>query len=265
MLRQLKMQQLLGLFVGVALVACQDKKPEHLAPAASALTQTAPAAAQSVVFVVDSASSKTAFLMEAPIEKISGDAPAALEGELFVPLDDLSKATGLVKVDLQKLTLYQQKREDDKSEFGERKKNDLQNQHARTWLEISDDAPEAVREANRRAEFRITRVEAASVTNVQALSGADRKLTADVVGDFRLHGRKAEKRVKVELSFHYTGDKADSVNVRTLAPLQIGLEEFDVRPREAFGKLAQRTLSALGSKVAQVAPIQLEFSARVKP
>jgi hypothetical protein len=52
--------------------------------------------------------------------------------------------------------------------------------------------------------------------------------------------------------------------VRTLEPLRIGLEEFDVRPREAFGKLAQKTLDALGTKVAKEAPLQVEFSARVK-
>lgn len=200
--------------------------------------------------------------MEAPVEKISGDAPAALSGELFVSADDLAKSNGLVKVDLDKLTLYQEKREDEKGAFSERKKNDLQNQHARTWLEISSDTPDDVRLANRFAEFRITRVEAPSVPSVQALSGPERKLKATVVGDFRLHGRKAEKKVKVELSFKYEGEKLAAVHVRTLEPLQIGLEEFDVRPREAFGKLAQKTLGALGSKVAQVAPIQIEFSAR---
>ena len=249
----------------VALVgACRDKKPENLAPTASALAPVAPAAAQAVQLAVDADSSKVSFLMQAPIEKISGDAPGALSGELYVSAEDLSKSNGLVKVDLDKLTLYQEKREDEKAAFSERSKNELQNKHARTWLEISSDTPDDVRSANRFAEYRITRIEQPSVANVQSLSGPERKLTATVVGDFRLHGRKAEKRVKVELGFSYQGDKLSAVHVRTLEPLQIGLEEFDVRPREAFGKLAQKTLGALGSKVAQVAPIQIEFSARPK-
>ncbi|MGC4091819.1 MAG: hypothetical protein QM756_28840 [Polyangiaceae bacterium] len=245
-------------------VACRDKKPENLAPAASALAPVAPMAAQAVTLSVDAESSKVAFLMQAPVEKISGDAPASLSGEVFVVADDLAKSTALVKVDLEKLTLYQEKREDEKAAFSERKKNDLQNEHARTWLEISSDTPENVRSENRFAEFRITRLEAPSVPSVQALSGAERKLVATAVGDFRLHGRKSEKKVKLELSFQYQGDKLSGVHARTLEPLQIGLEEFDVRPREAFGKLAQKTLSALGSKVAQVAPIEIDFSARSK-
>lgn len=62
----------------------------------------------------------------------------------------------------------------------------------------------------------------------------------------------------------FAGERPELVEVRTLEPLTIGLEEFDVRPREAFGKLAQKTLSALGSKVAVAAPVQVEFRARAK-
>ncbi|MFZ5895992.1 MAG: hypothetical protein ACOY0T_33355 [Myxococcota bacterium] len=247
-----------------SVLGCRDKKPENLAPVASALAPVAPALAQAVEMSVVGETSKVSFLMQAPIEKISGEAPGSVSGELFVSPDDLAKSTGLVKVDLDKLTLYQEKRDDENAAFSQRTKNDLQNQHARTWLEISSDTPDDVRSANRFAEYRITRLEAPSVPSVQALGGPERILTATAVGDFRLHGRKAEKRVKIELAFQYQGDKPTGVRVRTLEPLAIGLEEFDVRPREAFGKLAQKTLSALGSKVAQSAPVQIEFSARSK-
>lgn len=202
--------------------------------------------------------------MEAPIEKISGDAPAALEGKLFVDLGDLKKSTGLVQVDLDKLTLYQERREDEAGKFGERSKSEKQNQHARTWLEISPDTPEDARKANRFAEFRITRLENPVPADLRALAGNEQKVIATAVGDFRLHGRKSEKRAKLEMTFRFSGDKADLLKVRTLEPLPIGLEEFDVRPREAFGKLAQKTLTALGSKVAETAPLQVEFTARVQ-
>lgn len=247
-------------------VGCRDKQPEHLAEAASALAPVAPpAAAQAVRMTVSSESSKVTFLMQAPIEKISGDAPASVSGELFVNPTELAKSTALVKVDLDKLSLYQEKRENEKAAFSERAKNETQNQHARTWLEISSDTPEDVRRANRYVEYRITRLDAVSAPSLSALSGPERKITATAVGDFRLHGRKAEKSVKVELTFSYQGDKLGAVHVRTLEPLKIGLEEFDVRPREAFGKLAQKTLSALGSKVAEVAPIEIDFSATTAP
>jgi hypothetical protein len=244
--------------------ACRDKKPENLAPAASALAPVAPAAGKAQAYAIEASGSQVRFLMEAPIEKISGDAPSSLEGELFVDPEDLAKSTGLVRVDLEKLSIYQQKREDEKGEFSERTKNETQNKHARTWLEISDDTPEDVRKENRFVEFRINELAQPSSANLSSLSGTERTVTAIAVGDFRLHGRKNQKRVKVELRFTYAGDKPQTLAVRTLEPLRIGLEEFDVRPREAFGKLAQKTLDALGTKVAKEAPLQVEFSARVK-
>jgi hypothetical protein len=248
----------------LALGGCRDKKPENLAPVASSLSAAKPAGEKALTFQVDTPSSKVSFMMEAPIEKISGDAPGSLDGELFVDPADLSKSTGLVKVDLGKLTLFQEKREDDKAAFGERAKSDKQNEHAQNWLEIGSDAPDAQRKLNRLAEFSVTKLEGASVNDLGTLSGAERKVTAVVVGELRLHGRKNEKRSKVELTFKYDGDKPQAVSVRTLEPLPIGLEEYDVRPRDAFGKLAQKTLDSLGSKVAKTAPIQLEFSAKAK-
>ncbi|MDQ2643837.1 MAG: YceI family protein [Myxococcota bacterium] len=249
-------------FLCLAAAGCQKQSAENLAPAASALAPAKPAAPKAVTLEIDRASSQVKFLMEAAIEKISGEAPASIEGQLFVDLEDISKSTGLVKVDLEQLTLYQEQRKDEKQAFGEKKKNDLQNQHARTWLEISADAPDDVRKANRFAEFKITRLENASKTNLTA--PGEHRLTATVVGDFRLHGRKSEKRADVAITLENGADKLDSLSVKTTAPLTIGLEEFDVRPREAFGKLAQKTLDALGSKVAKQAPLELSFTARAK-
>jgi hypothetical protein len=216
-----------------------------------------------VELVVDSASSKVTFLMEAPIEKISGEAPGSVEGKLSLDPADVAKSSGLIKVDLDKLTLYQQRRSDEQSEFGERKKSDRQNEHARGWLEIGEDAPADIRQANRFAEFRINELQDVSA-KLMELSGAERKLNATAVGDVRLHGRKLAKRAKVELTVTFDGDKPKSVRVRSLEPLVLGLEDFDVRPREAFGKLAQATLQSLGSKVAVAAPIEVDFTASVK-
>lgn len=262
MTRVLRVFLLAGFCLGLA--ACREKQPEQLAPSASALAPAAPASDQALAFAAEPGSSQVRFLMEAPIEKIFGEAPGSVDGELFVNQQDLAQSSGLLRVDLEKLAIYQQKRADDKGEFSEKQKNELQNQHARTWLEINEDAPEAVRKENRFAEFRIARLEQPSAANLTGLSGNERTVTATAVGDFRLHGRKNQKRVKVELRFGYAGDKLESLRVRTLEPLAIGLEEYDVRPREAFGKLAQKTLDALGSKVAKTAPIEVEFTARVK-
>jgi len=256
------------LCAGSALAGCKEKPAPTLAPTASAL-QAAPAAASATQFSVDSASSKVTFLMDSPLEKIDGDASGGLSGDLFVDLTDLTKSSALVKVDLQKLVLYQQKRGDEKSGYGARSKSDLQNQHAKNWLQIVAREGEVTAEqaeANRWVEFKIDKLEAPSVTNVAAARGDARKLTATATGDFRLHGRKEAKSAKLELTVNYQGDKAQSIHVKTLEPLNVGLEEFEVNPRDDAGKFVKSVTDALSSnlkgKVAQQAPIELDFTAR---
>jgi len=251
----------------ICLSACKDKPTPTLAPTASAL-QAAPARASATQFRVDSATSKVTFLMDAPLEKIDGDASGGLQGTLSVDLSDISKSTALVKVDLQKLVLYQQKRGDDTSAYGERTKSALQNEHARNWLQIvarEGDVSAEQAEANRWAEFKIDKLEGATLSNVLSASGAERRLTATATGDFRLHGRKQTKSAKLEISVLYQGDKAQSIHVKTSEPLNIGLEEFEVNPRDNAGKFVKSLSEALSSnlkgKVAQMAPLVLDFTA----
>jgi hypothetical protein len=249
---------------------CKDKPSVNLAPTASALV-AAPAAASATRFSVDPASSKVTFLMDSPLEKIDGDASGGLQGDLFVDLSDLSKSTALVKVDLQKLVLYQQKRGEDAAAYSERKKSDLQNQHARNWLQIvareGDVTPEQA-EANRWAEFKIDKLEGATLTNVLGAPGTERKVSASASGEFRLHGRKLTKRAKLELTFTFQGDQAQSIHVHTSEPLNVGLEEFEVNPRDDAGKFVKSLTEALSSnlkgKVAQQAPLNLDFSAHAR-
>lgn len=250
--------------IGTLALGCESKPDKPLAPAASALAPAEKPSEKAVTLDVATEGSKVTFLMNAPLEKISGEVIDGTKGEIFIDLMDVTKTTALIKVDLDKLTLYQQKREDEKSEYGERAKNDTQNEHARAWLEISKDAPEDVREKNRWVEFKIDKLVEPSAQDITKLTGAERKITAWASGELRLHGRKTEKRAKVEATFKYEGDKLASVHVKTLEPMKVGLEEHDVRPREAFGKLAQKTLSALGSKVATEAPIEIELTAKPK-
>jgi hypothetical protein len=263
----LKFWFLLG---ALALVGCKDKPSAELAPVASAL-QAAPLAAAATQFGVDSASSKVTFLMDSPLEKIDGDASGGLAGDLFVDLADISKSTALVKVDLQKLVLYQQKRDGDQSTYSERKKSDLQNTHARNWLQIvarDGDVTPAQAEANRWVEFKIDHLENASLSNVASATGPTRTLTATASGDLRLHGRKQAKLAKLEITVNYQGDQARSVHVKTVEPLKIGLEEFEVNPRDDAGKFVKSLTEALSStlknKVAQEAPVVLDFVANAK-
>jgi hypothetical protein len=254
----------------LALAGCKDKPKADLAPTASAL-QAAAMPDKAVAFAVDSPSSKVTFLMDSPLEKIDGDASGGLQGDLFLSLEDIAQSTALVKLDLMKLVLYQQKRGDEKAGYSERKKSDLQNEHAHEWLQLvphDGEVTQAQAEANRWVEFKIDKVENASITNVAAAPGAERKLTATISGDFRLHGRKNRKSAPVEITVNYAGDKPQSVHVKTTAPLHIGLEEYEVNPRDAGGKFVKSLSEALGDnlkgKVAKDAPVEIDFTAKVK-
>ncbi len=264
---------LVGVVALCSALACNKEKPaeQKLAPTASALEAAMPQAPGAAAFQVDAMSSSLTFLMDSPLEKIDGDAPKSIQGELFIDPTDLTKSTALVKADLKLLTLYQQKRADEQGSYGERKKSDLQNSHAQDWLQINvkdGEVSAEQAEMNRWAELKILKLENLSATDVTKLSGAERKVTASVSGDFRLHGRKATKSAKIELNFKYAGDKLEAVEIKTLEPFKVTLEEFEVHPRDAAGKLVKKLSEALSSnlkgKVAENAPVNVSFVAKPK-
>jgi hypothetical protein len=250
----------------------KDKSAEQkLAPTASALEAAMPKAPSATAFSIDGSTSSFSFLMDSPLEKIDGDAPKSLQGDLYIDPSDLMKSTALVRADLKMLTLYQQKRADDKGDYSERKKSDLQNEHARGWLQLDVKEGEVTAEqaeTNRWAEIKILKLDNLSATDVTKLTGPERKVTATVSGDFRLHGRKANKSAKVELNFKYAGDKLEAVEVKTIEPFVIPLEEFEVHPRDAAGKIVKSLSDALSSnlkgKVAKDAPVSISFVAKAK-
>jgi hypothetical protein len=261
-----------GLGLVTLLSGCGKKEaPADLAPVSSAsLEAPKVATAGAMVLVVDAPSSSVKFLMDSPLEKIDGDAPGSASGELSVDLGDLAKSSGLVKIDLDKLSLYQQKRPDGKGEYQERVKNPLQNKHARDWLQLVPGEGDVTAEQaaqNRVAELRIEKVEP-SVPSVTALSGPERKVTATVSGTLRLHGRQEMKSAKVELTFRYEGEKFASLGVKTLEPFVVNLDRFEIHPRDAAGKLVKTITESLATnlkgKVKSEAPVEIELTAKPK-
>ncbi len=259
----------LAILCGATFGCGKKEQATELAPVSSvSLEAPKVATASATTLTIDAPSSSVKFLMDSPLEKIDGDAPGSATGELSVDLDDLGKSSGLVKIDLDKLTLYQQKRPDGSGAYQERKQNPLQNQHARDWLQIvaheGEVTPEQVAQ-NRIAELRIEKVEP-SVKSVAALTGAERKVTATVSGALRLHGRQAQKSAKVELTFHYVGDKLESLGVRTLEPFSVNLEQFEIHPRDGAGKLVksitETIATTLKGKLKGEAPVVLDFTAK---
>ncbi|MFO0763080.1 MAG: hypothetical protein U0359_41975 [Byssovorax sp.] len=244
----------------LTLAACEDKPAPTIAPASSALTAAKPASMGAVKALVNRATSKVELVMDAPQEKIRGRAKASTDGELSIDLDDITKSTGLITVDISDLEIFQSKA-DDSGKFGEEVKNETQNKHAKTWLEISDDTPEDVRKQNSKVQFSIKSIEIAGEKSVAAMSGGDRTMTFSATGDFLLHGHKATKKIDLMAVFHMEGGKLASVMVKTSKPVPVDLAEFDVKPRDGFGKLAAKTLDILAPKVNKEALVTIEFTA----
>lgn len=250
-----------GTLLALSLAACESEPQEEaLAPQVAELTAQAPAV-KSLVFVVDQKASDVTFTMDAEKEKITGRAPASASGTLHVDLQDLTKSTGLVKIDLNELSLYQQKRDSADEEFSESTKSETQNEHMRTWLQISEDGPAQEREANRFAEFKIASV---GLSSQNSVNESQPEAELQISGSLRIHGRVTEHRFPVRAKFYFKDGKATSIDFKSLKPIEVSLEKHDVRPRSAFGVLADKTLDALGAKVAKVAKISLKFSAKVK-
>lgn len=242
---------------------CGENKSSapNIAPTSSALAAPKPAAMGAVTFAVDKASAKVDFMMEAPQEKIRGRASNATTGDLSVNMEDITKSTGLLTVDISGIEVYQTKA-DDKGKFGEETKSDLQNTHVRNWLEIGADAPADAKEKNSKVQFSITSIETAGEKNITKLTGAERKVTFTVKGDFLLHQHKGQKSADIEATFKFEGDKPVSVAFKTVKPFAVDLAEYEVKPRDAFGKFALKSLEALAPKVAKEAQVSIDFTAK---
>ena len=255
----------------MALMGCDDSPGAPLAPSATTLTDSKPKAAQAVSFQIETTGAKVDFTMDAPNEKIRGRADDATRGTIEVDPSDLSKTTAHLYVSIMGLELYQRPIGDDGT-FQEEKKEPLQNEHARNWLEIGpcDDADdqakcEKEKKLNENVELVLTKVEA-SPNDITAVKSGEAKVTATVTGKFLLHQHETEKSAKLELRFEMKDGAPVGLHVKTLEPFAVGLAEHDVRPRTTFGKLAKKSLDVLVSedkKVAAEAEVSVAFAANL--
>lgn len=240
-------------------VACTGETKE-LAPKAEKLEEVKPKSAAAQTLAVMGDANVVEFKMDAAVEKIRGKVPAtAVTGAISVDPTDLTKSTGLIEISIKDLELFQMKDDEQDGTWTEESKSDLQNEHARAWLEIGADAPEADRTINERVQFSLTGVADASSTDLTKLEGTERKVTFTATGDFLLHGRKSPKQAKLEATFTFEGETVSAVHVKTVEPVAVSLAEHDVRPREAFGKFAQATLQVMSPKVAGEALVSLDL------
>jgi hypothetical protein len=255
--------RILTLIAVMALAGCSKEESVDPAPTAAALEAAKPKSIQAAALEISKDSSQVSFVMDAPLEKIRGKLIGTTTGTIQVDPSDITRSNGLIRIDIGDIELFQTVA-DDNGRFGDEKKSEVQNQHARAWLEISDDTPPAIRRENQVVEYKIDEVQDVSVKDLTRLTGPTRTVTARVTGDLRLHRRKVKKSARVEVTFRYAGDRLESATFKTVEPVMVSLDEHDVRPREAFGKLAQKTLAALSPKVAKEAQVSFALQARVK-
>jgi polyisoprenoid-binding protein YceI len=248
------------LFVGVA---CK-KAPEGPPPPPRVPQPSLPTVTTSSVveLAVDAAASAVTFTMDAPLEKIHGSFAGGVSGELLLVPTELSASRGLVRVDVSKLELAQEGRKSADQAFGARVVEAKQNQHARAWLEITPDVPDAVLAENASALLAITGL--TSTTTLDLAVDGERSFPARATGKLWLHGQEAEVAVDARLTVGVVGGKVGAVRVALAAPFEVGLEKHDVRPRDGFGKLASKTLAALGDQVGTVAKVQVELVAKAE-
>lgn len=249
-----------AVFVSLAL-GCKHDSPT-LAESASAVSAAAPPASAKVVAYDIDPKSKTSIDMPGLKEDIKADTDGAA-GKLDVDLTDVVNTRGEVKIDLTTLETHTFNDDHDAS----------QTHHAHNWLEVGDVASPETKKANQYAVFAIQSVTAPSAADVSKVkptqeNGEDiRTVTMTVHGDFLLHGHKTKMDVPIEARFHYpAGAAADSkpgrVDVKTTTPMKVTLKDYDVRPRDNFGKIAEWTTN-LVAKVAENASVSLDLHAEL--
>lgn len=243
------------LLVSAAVGCSRDHAPLGASASASALAVSAPKSANAKQYSVSTG--KVSFAMEAVDEKIRGRISRGVAGTLFVDTKDLTLTTGTIVVDLGALEVYQKTRAEDGS-FKEEARDDLQNLNAKQWLQVDDSTPAPIRAKNRRIEFRISSVEAASEKDVTKLTGDARTVILKAKGEFLLHQRQATKNVDLQVTLTFQGDNATAIKLTTVAPFSVRLADHDVRPRSGFGKLLKGGFEAVGTKVARDALVEID-------
>jgi hypothetical protein len=247
----------------VAAAGCGKKADSaDLAPAASALAASTPAAAAGAWHYAIDPNSTTHVELPGLKEHIKGDTTAAA-GTLDVVPGDLAQSRGLVRIDLATFST---------STFGNGD-DATQTKHARTWLEVQ--VGDKTNDEMRWAELAIRAIDGLSATDVTKVApvrdGQDdvRTVAMTVHGELLVHGHKVSKDGGVDVAFRYpAGAPADAkparIDIKSKQPMQVVLKEHDVRPRDPAGQVLEWTTKLL-AKVAETADVTVNLSATPSP
>lgn len=243
----------------LALGGCDSKSREKAPePGISSADSVGTAKSREGTLSLDPQTSSLEMKMLAELENIQGSGKQGLTGEISFDPQNVLAASGTVRFDLTRLRLLHAIKRGDTEEMGELRSSSKQNDDMRIWLEIASDTPEETLKRYRYATFAFERVKKAVPTALPSEPG-EYKLSLVVEGAFELHGHTVRKTVPLNATVTQTAAGVTQVRARTAEPLTISLTEHDVRPRTAFGILADRTLDAMGKKVAKTPQVQLEL------
>lgn len=218
---------------------------------ASALITAEDVSPSNTITMPVEATGSAKFLIDAPLEKIRGEA-TLFRGVLHGNPRNLAATSGQLEVDLKSLAL---------STFEDEDKNATQTEHAQNWLGLGSDVPESQRMENQWVRFSLQSLSVApNDLNEVAETLGRRTVQVTAEGALWLHGVSVQKKVKLELSFTGPADSPTAVELSTVQPLTLSLKEHDVKPRDITGKFLQGALEKVGDKI--VDEVQLSVSSR---
>lgn len=252
--------------VAVLLCACSKDPPAPTSQAAATATITAASTASAAPKASALASAaramgaaslpvskgKSTFLIDAPKEKIKGQAED-VKGSISLDPADLSKTQGEVHFKLTTLST---------TTFGKPKDDAAQSEHARNWMQVGPESKAEDRAKYEWATFKVLSVEAApsKLADVKEEGGA-RTIKGKVTGDFTLHGVTSKKTIPFTATVRGPADKPTGVTLKTDTPFDVSMKEHDIKPRDAVGSFLNGALEKIGQKIDDRIQVSLEVTA----
>ncbi len=179
------------------------------------------------------------------------------EGRLDVDLDDLSRSTGQVTLDLMSVEMR----------GGDGVADPTHTEQALEWLELGARLTDEKRNTLRRAVFEIRSLDAGHLVSIPNEDSPVRRreLLSNwaVKGELSLHGVRAPTSADVSLTLvpgpRPAGPPAELI-IRSRRPLVIELGTHDIRPREARGVPVTKAQAMLGDSVGRSARLTFELT-----
>ena len=177
-------------------------------------------------------------------------------GELDVDLDDLSRTTGNVTLDLTSVQLLD----------GSGEPNGANTTRALDWLGLGASAAQDERSTFRDATFQIGSLDAGRLVAAPGEGPKPRRRELEsawtVRGELGVHGVRAPQSADVTLTLVPGADPAGppvELVIRSRRPLVVVLGTHDIRPRDARGVLVAKDQAVVGDHVGREARVTFEL------